>query len=42
MMKNIPSMAQRKTRELSPRRKGLKSFGSRRVGVSKVVDTYAT
>jgi len=42
MIKNISAMAQRKSRELSPRRKGLKSFGSRRVGISKVVDTYAT
>jgi hypothetical protein len=42
MMKNIARVAKNKSRELRPRRKGLRSFGASGVGVNKVVDTYAT
>ena len=42
MIKNIATLAHSKSRELRPRRKGLRNFGSRRVGVNKTVDTYAT
>jgi hypothetical protein len=42
MMKNIQNLAREKSRELRPRRKGLRNFGSRRVGINKTVDNYAT
>ena len=42
MLRNIKRVAMKKRRELRPRRKGLKSFGSAGVGINKVVDIYAT
>jgi hypothetical protein len=42
MLGNIQKLAKNKSRENRPRRKGLKNIGSHNVGVSKVVDTYAT
>jgi len=35
MLQNISRVAKRKSRELRPRRKGLKAFGSDSVGVKK-------
>lgn len=41
MLQNIPRVAKGKMRELRPRRKGLKSFGSHSVGVRKsTVEAY--
>jgi hypothetical protein len=42
MMKNIQNLAREKSRENRPKRKGLRNFGSRRVGLNKAVDSYAT
>jgi hypothetical protein len=42
MLGNIQKLARNKARENRPRRKGLRNFGSRRVGIEKAVDTYAT
>jgi len=42
MIQNISKIAKSKARELRPRRKGLRYFGSHTVGVKKsTIDTYA-